>query len=53
MGKCIVPAVVVGKEEDGTIRPTDNKGVHVGEFGSMRDGNGLNMNFIGKCMSDP
>ena len=49
MGKCIVPAVVVWEEKDGTIWPTDN-GVQDGEFGPVGDGYWHNVDFVGKCM---
>ena len=37
MSKCVVPAVVVGKKEDGLVWSTNNERMHVGKFVSMGD----------------
>ena len=50
VSKGIVPTVVVGKKEQGTIWTAYDKGVHVGKFGAVRDGDRLNLNLVGQRM---
>ena len=50
MGERVLPSVVVGKEEQGTVRASNNKGVHIGKFGTMRDGDRFDAHVIGQSM---
>ena len=44
MSKRVVPAVVVGKKEDGLVWSTNNERMHVGKFGTVRNLNGFKTN---------
>jgi hypothetical protein len=50
MSKRVVPAVVVGKEEDGLVRTANNEGVHVRKFGPVGNLNGFETNVWRKRM---
>jgi hypothetical protein len=43
VSKGVVPSVVVGKEQECSLGPTEHKGMHVREFGSVRNGYGFNL----------